>query len=1016
MDDILFVNLSDIHTSAKNHEGIFLKLKEIPPIIDTLKKLKNKAHVLILVSGDIAFSGKDEEYGYVADFFEKLKNDYNVIICGGNHDHDFSIYRDSETSRNTIMNMEIDSIDDGAVNYVSSGMNSYRKFEIEYSNVEIIEENSLCKLYRLRTETSKVNIVTMNTAWCSKLHEKGGDIRFPTKNIILPNEGESNILMFHHPLSWFEPNNGKAIRNLTREKFSIILTGHEHLADSFKIDANNSSTLMIESLPVDDSHIERNGFMVFEADNKDILITSFFWDGDKFTENESYLKSDVVESKSCLVSNNFEMKDSFCDYLQDLGVDYIHPEGKKLKLDNIYVYPKLRDLSEEREQTKRIHSESIINDEYSKVVLIGDEFGGKTALLKKLYSDAIHKDMLVLLLDGEIIKKTNKNISKILNDAMAEQYVDKKFLDFSSYDAKKILFIDNFSSIKGDVKSLKAFLSALECFFSKIIVTIGDDNRFVGVDIIDETPFSQEYKQYQILKFGYRLRYDLANRWNSLKEECQLESTSLLQTNDAHYKMINTIIGKNYIPSTPFFLLTMLQSIDNDQSADLKTSSYGYYYQFLITSSLGTASVKKNQLDELFNYITELSYHFYENKIIEDTKENLWNFNVKFCNDYAVQIDFGDRFELLSKAKIVETFDGSYYKFRYNYIYYFFIAKYFADHLREENVIQNITLLIETLHLKESMNIIMFLTHHTKDEYILNSITKQSAKLFSKYEPATIDLESEFINSIIDNLPEVSFVKKDRLEFRRGVEDVKDENFNSDQDSLDSTGKSEDKRRYNAEEFDLNLELNLTIKSLELLGQLSRNYYGSLKVPQKELLLKEAINAPLRSLSFLLDAARTEPDKTIDALEVKINEAISGKNGIAKSNIEIRDLSRKILFRMIFTVTFSIVSKIASAIGSSHLQQVIDKVCDDNKSDAGKLIKLASMLEVGQMISTEELRKLNLSLSKNHLSELVVKALVVNYLYMFERPEKQVQKICEAVDIKYSAVSKDIALQKITKV
>ncbi|WP_235421250.1 STAND family AAA ATPase [Erwinia oleae] len=822
--------------------------------------------------------------------------------------------------------------------------------------------------------------------------------------------------MFHHPLSWFEPNNGKELRNIIRNNFSVALTGHEHVSDSFKIDTESSTTLMIESLPVDDSHVSENGFMTFEVEGNDILISTYIWDGKTYDEGQNFLKSDVIELKSSLVSNNFEVNGKFHHFLQDLGAEYIHPSSKKLFLDDVFVYPNLRDLSDDKEQTRKISSKKIIKDDEKRIILIGDEFCGKSTILKKLYLDTIKKEKLALYLDGNVIKKSSKTPTKILNDAIISQYVNKTLSEFMTYKVDKTLFIDDFHDIKGDVNSLRELLGTFDKIFDKIIITISDSSKFSGTDIVESSPFTAEYKQYQILKFGFRLRYELANRWNMLKQPCAEERSSLIQTNDSSTKMINTIIGKNYIPSTPFFLLTMLQSIDNEQSSDLKTSSYGYYYQFLITSSLGNAYVRKEQLDEIFNYITELSYYFYKNKKDEESKENLWVFNNNLCSEYGVQLDFGERFNLLVKAKIMEKIEPDHYRFKYNYVYYFFIAKYFSDHLREVEVIEDIKELASSLHLKQSMNVLMFLTHHSKDQFILDLITDQAKLLFRNFEPATIDLDSDFINSIMDKLPEISFVQKDRLEFRREVEDNKDINNDDIDNERNSNAESDDdnkEKKHIYDGIDLNLELNLTVKSLELLGQLSRNYYGSLKILQKELLLDEAINAPLRSLNFLLSSARDEPEKTIDTLESKINEALAGRK--SKTSVDVRIIARKILFKMLFTVTYSIISKIASSIGSSHLQPVIDKVCYNKNSDAGKLIRLASILEVGQTVSIEELKKLNASLSKNSLSTLVVKALVVNYLYMFERPDKQVQQICSAVNIKYDAVSKEIGFQKINK-
>jgi len=1012
MENVLFVNISDIHLPLKSSEIIESKLNSLIEIIDLQKILKNKEHVILLVSGDIVFSGRKEEYNKISTIFNRMKAKYNIIMCPGNHDHDFSDV--SDIVRNAMLNIPVDEIDDAAISVASSGMKNYRVFEKEFSSFDPVETNILSNRYDIELSSSKFSIVTLNTAWCSKLHEHGGDIKFPVDRILLNQEPIDSLIMFHHPLSWFEPNNSKAIRNIIRSNFSIALTGHEHIRDSFKIDTESSTTLMIESLPVDDDHVTENGFMTFEIEGNDILISTYIWDGKTYNENNIFLKSDVIDSKKSLVSNNFEVKSEFHNFLQDLGTQYIHPSLKKIVLDDVFVYPNLRDLSDDKEQTRKISSSKIIKDGGKRIVLIGDEFCGKSTILKKFYFDTIKSESLALYLDGNVIKKSSKSPAKILSDAISSQYVNKTLSDFTTYKVSKTLFIDDFHDIKGNTESLRTLLSTFEEIFDRVIITISDSSKFAGADIIESSPFTSEYKQFQILKFGFSLRYELVNRWNMLKQTCAEERSNLIHTNDSSTKMINTIIGKNYIPSTPFFLLTMLQSIDNEQSSDLKTSSYGYYYQFLITSSLGNAHVRKEQLDEIFNYITELSFYFYKTGTDIISKDNLWDFNGRLCSEYGIQLDFGERFGLLVRAKIMEKVEQDHYRFKYNYVFYFFIAKYFSDHLREGEVVDDIKKLASSLHLKQSMNILMFLTHHSKDQFILDLITDQAKLLFSNFEPATIDLDTDFINSIVAKLPEVSFVKKDRLEFRREVEESKDNNkIDEEHLSNESNGNDPQERKQIHNGIDLNMELNLTVKSLELLGQLSRNYYGSLKIIQKELLLEEAINAPLRSLNFLLSSTRDEPEKTIDVLELKINEALAGiKNN---SSVDIRSIARKVLFKMLFTVTYSIVSKIASSIGSSHLQPVIDKVCNNKNSDAGKLIRLASMLEVGQAVSIDELNRLNSSLSNNSLSNLVVKALVVNYLYMFERPESQVQKICAAVNIKYDAISKEIGFQKINK-
>ncbi|WP_052672661.1 hypothetical protein [Photobacterium phosphoreum] len=205
-----------------------------------------------------------------------------------------------------------------------------------------------------------------------------------------------------------------------------------------------------------------------------------------------------------------------------------------------------------------------------------------------------------------IIKKLDVEIKK--------QYENLDITKLNNEVKEKILFIDNFDCIRGDEKTKKLFLDNINMFFDKIIITVSDSYDLSENQIKGNSIFEHNFIKMEILKLGYRLRYDLINKWNKLKSSCDESNKQLLLINDSSSNTINRIIGKNYIPSTPFFLLTMLQSMDTGHTSDMNTSSYGYYYQYLITSSLGAASVKKENLDEIFNYIKELSFYFYKQK------------------------------------------------------------------------------------------------------------------------------------------------------------------------------------------------------------------------------------------------------------------------------------------------------------------------------------------------------------------------------------------------------------------
>lgn len=1011
MENALFLNISDIHVKNENKERIITKLESLIRYLNVLS-IDNE-NIFILVSGDIAYSGLKEEYGYVYDYFEEIATKYHLIMCPGNHDHDFTVY--TSIVRNQLLKAEVDSLDDGSIQLITEGMNAFYEFDESLTTFKPISFNKLSKSYVLELGKRKVGITTFNTAWCSQRHEKGGDMSFPTKYIIDPPQCDINITMLHHPLSWLEPNNHKQLRNILRERSNIVITGHEHVEDSLRIESESNKCLMLEAMSFDDDWSEDNGFLTFKFEENDVLIRNFKWQDKEFKEIKQVKQSEIIKNNSISI-NNYIVKIDYLKSIKDIGVNFIHPDKDDLTLEDVFIYPNLKKIDgNSKLDMKKFSSDSILSGERKKVILIGDEYCGKSTLLKKYFLDAAKKGYLPLSIDCSTVKRAGLEYDKILQRFLEGQYENLSLTEFINSAATKIALIDSFDLIRGDRKSVELFLDKSARVFDIIIISVSDSFDFNGSELIGENYFDESFEKYEMLRLGYKLRYDLVHKWNSLKEECSIENKVLLAKNDLAFKTISRIIGRNYIPSTPFFLLTMLQSMENGNSLDVNASSYGYYYEYLITHSLGSASVRKEELDEFFNYVKELSSHYFTNNLQEETTDNLWDFNLKFCQEYGVRIDYETRISLLVKAKIMEKKDGGYYKFKYPYVYYFFIAKHLAETIRDEKTIEIINGLVSSLGKRRSMSILMFLTHHSRDESILDKVVEQAKKLFKDNSPTKLDLNIKFINDIVDALPKLNFQKQDRFQLRRAYEDRKDAlEENNSVDKFDDDDCLNDRKEDEQAGTDLLKEMNLTFKSLEILGQLSRNYYGSLKVPQKKRLLGEAIDAPLRSLDFFIGYIKDETDIVLDAIERRISEQ-NGEKNINLTQLQLKEMAKHFLFQLVLGLSYTFLTKISSSIGSNNLQPVIDELCDAHDSNSGKILKLATMLELGNSISVEHLRTILQSLDKNPISDNLVKSIILNYLYMFERSDVEVQQICAVAEISYNSVSRQIGLDKLNK-
>ncbi|ENH9203838.1 metallophosphoesterase [Vibrio vulnificus] len=1002
----LFVVISDIHARKDNCNEVNKRLTELKEWIKRKCICGEYSSVTILVAGDIAFSGSSKEYELIRSSFKSLSNEFKIILTPGNHDHDFSIYTGG--ARDVLISSKGVPFDESVYKIVVDGQKNYFDFETDICNVEVSSSTLLSNEFKL---SNNVSVQTINTAWCSKIHEKGGDLTVPIDQLIESSGNEEiKVVFFHHPLSWLEPNNHKEVRNFLNSNRNIIIYGHEHIDSSFKVETDNNKTLIIETCSFHDDYIGDNGFISFSIENEDILIEKNIWNIDHFTSLENKRKSDIIESGSLYLSG-FKVRDSYYEMLVDVGTGFSHPEKDELNIHDIFIYQNVKNIDSNSTATIKRESSKDIFSRYpnDNIALSGEESTGKTSLLKKLCLDTLSDGKFSVFLDGSEIKRADRFKDSKIEECIKKQYEDFSFDRLLLNNKDRYIFIDNFNLIRGDENSLSKLIVTLRKYFTKIILTVSDSYTLNNNKIKGDGILNDSFTKLEILKLGHALRWELITKWNNLKNECRESTQELIVRTDRANKEISRVIGKNYIPSTPFFLLTMLQSMDTSIAAELNTSSYGHYYHYLITCSLGLAGVKKDKLDGIFTYITEMSYFFYKSEHKELSRDELWEFNSKINEEYTLKIDCDSRINQLISAKIVKENNG-YYSFRYPYVYYYFLSKYLSDNLSDDGVQNIVSNLISGLDKRKNMNTLMFLTHHSKDNRILEGIVGHSKTILSDCNTSRLDEDVLFINNIIDklNLEEVVFiegnVQENRIKAAEEQEEYEDiqRNHESEFDysvDFDDDVCEEDSNNPNSSLNKLLRDFNLTFKSVDLIGQLTRNYHESLKTEPKVNLITEAIEAPLRALEAILKIMREDHETLIDILKNRIQEEFEVPD---KSKDDIDLIARQLLFNLVRVVSYSIIKKISSAIGSRDLIPLIEKAYSSKeKSNAVRLIELSVQLDLGNLGSIDKIKKMSRDFKINTVSGSVLIDLVTEYLYMFEDSERNRKAVCSALQINY---------------
>lgn len=131
------VHLSDMHISKRN--TILVENKGV--IANTIyNNSVEYSNVIILVSGDTAFSGNAEEYALASELFTEIKNRFletnkkvDFLICPGNHDCNFS---KNSKMRELIIESGTSDFDDEMIDTLTKIQSEFNEFANSFGNSE----------------------------------------------------------------------------------------------------------------------------------------------------------------------------------------------------------------------------------------------------------------------------------------------------------------------------------------------------------------------------------------------------------------------------------------------------------------------------------------------------------------------------------------------------------------------------------------------------------------------------------------------------------------------------------------------------------------------------------------------------------------------------------------------------------------------------------------------------------------------------------------------------------------
>ncbi len=678
-----------------------------------------------------------------------------------------------------------------------------------------------------------------------------------------------------------------------------------------------------------------------------------------------------------------EITEEFENFLQDTEMlTEAHSQKERVFLDDIFVYPELDKYDNLREYEGKTSPEELLKNllDYPKIVIAGEDRSGKTTLCKIMFKELRNKNFIPVYVSDKKTHFSGKIENKILH-SFHEQY---KGIDINKIDKERIIpIIDDFHLAKNKEKHIKDL-----SIYPRCIVVVDD---IFGLNIKDEKLIGS-FAYFKIRELKPSLRYELIKKWVSLTDK---EIRDIYKDIDRTTELIDSILGKTIgrgiMPSYPFFILSAIVTYETFAiPLDQEITSQGYCYQAFIYFYLRKQGVKNDKIDIYINFLTELAFYIYKEKKYELSPDDFTSFMKLYLEKYNLPIEKEVLLKNLSRIVSVDSFNN--YSFRYPYLYYFFVAKYLAEHIEDDKIKEEIETIMNNLYVDENAYFAVFIAHHSKNVNILEEIELNALCLFDKYKPATLTKdEVKFFDEQADIIVKAVLPPANITPEKERMEKLKMQN------DLEESQKDIEQKEDIDKEDSLGKELRRAIKTVEVMGCIIKNRAGSLEKTRLEEIFVEAMNVLLRILSSFFEIIKSEDEQKaiIDFISERLRKIIEKKEERKRKPGEenLREISRIIFWNLNLLAVYIIIYKIVHSLGSDKLTEIVKKVCDEVSTPASFLVKHGILMWYNKNLQIDKIVERIDEKDFSEMAKRAIKLMVANHCSLHPINYKDRQRI-----------------------
>ncbi len=690
-------------------------------------------------------------------------------------------------------------------------------------------------------------------------------------------------------------------------------------------------------------------------------------------------------SSNTTIRKLYQTTKSFDSFLSKLDIPFTHDVKGPLQLRDIFIYPHVTTrpmggvpvTTEIRGDALLAHCRS-----RSRILFQGGPLSGKTSLAKTLFTDMLNAgDVIPIFLDGEDLKaRSDSQLVDTFWKTFKTQYGDNMLEHFRQLPKeRRALVIDNWHKSSLSVQGRRNYLKIASGFFGRLLLFT--DNLFQIQEVADRAVSSFVQFDWIILSaFRHELRGRLIDKWLTLGGGSSLEPLSH-ETEEVE-RILITVINKNTLPSTPFIILCLLQALQEDKVQSAEAGSFGYLYEVLVTTALNSSVSGRPQLEKKYVFLARLAFDMFKHNVPSLPDARVRDIATTYASTHLVKINIDSLLTDLVAARVLSIIDGN-YSFADSYLLYYFIARYYKDNLDSadgDELRNDMAMMVEHVASDKYSTILLFILYFVRNtKEIISALVTNANRIFHEGSPADFVTDVGFLDptSPVQTyaLPERVDTAANRQE-RRLARDKAD-------DRLASTSRARDIDVVYSDDLPDADKFALAFKHIGLLGQVIRNFPGSLPGPEKLAILESTYLLGLRVLRAMLQQWGAAAQDWRRIIKDRINR--DAEENKPDADREASDNAEKFILLIAKMLSLVIVKEISASVGLSDLEEAyaltLGKV---GRSPATSLVDLSIKLDHFPGFPESDVRELHRFFAKHRFADELLLSLVVYHILVFD--------------------------------